>query len=410
MLRVLTLSTLFPSELSPRFGLFVERQTRGLSELPDTQVEVVAGVGLPGWPFDLHRHYAPRAKLPHLEERNGLKVHRPRFRVCPWIGQPLAARFLSAALLPYLRKHRDRFPFDVIDAEFFWPDGVAAMHLSRALQVPYLIKARGSDIYYWTRRAGVTGQILQAGRSASRLLAVSAAMKKDLVTLGMPEGNISTHYTGVDLERFQPVDRRSAKGSLGVSGPLLATVGALIPLKGQALLIEALSLIPDATLFIAGEGPDREKLADQAQQLGLRDRVRFLGDLPPDEVAPLLAAADVMALPSRSEGLANVWVEALASGTPIVITDVGGAREVIEDARVGRIVPRQPPAIAEAILSLLANPVDPQIPRAAASRFSWKKNAEELRNHLLSACSPGISSDLGQRVSLPDETKVNANS
>jgi glycosyltransferase involved in cell wall biosynthesis len=385
MLRVLTLSTLFPSAASPRFGTFVEQQTRGLAQLPNTEVEVVSGVGLPVWPLGLHRHYARRAKLPLVEERNGLKVHRPRFRVCPRIGDPLAARFLSAALLPCLRNIRERFPFDVIDAEFFWPDGVAAMRLSRALQVPFLIKARGSDIHYWTRRTGVKNQILEAGCSASKLLTISRAMKNDLVALGMPEGKISTHYTGVDLERFQPLDRRVAKTNFGVSGPLLATVGALIPLKGQTLVLEALSQLPDATLLIAGQGPDRNKLGVMVEQLGLTDRVRFLGDLPPEQVAQLLAAADVMVLPSRSEGLANVWVEALASGTPIVISDVGGAREVVEDNRIGRIVPRQPAAIAEAIRSLLRDPVDPVVLRQTASRFSWKKNATELRDHLLSA-------------------------
>lgn len=384
MLRVLTLSTLFPSAVSPRFGTFVEQQTRSLAQLPGTQVEVVAGVGLPVWPLGLHHHYARRAKLPLVEERNGLKVHRPRFRVCPWFGDPLAARFLSAALLPYLKNIRKHFPFDVIDAEFFWPDGVAAMRLSRALQVPFLIKARGSDIHYWTRRAGVKDQILEAGGSASKLLTISTAMKNDLVALGMPAGKISTHYTGVDLERFQPIDRGLAKKNLGVSGPLLATVGALIPLKGQALVLEALSHLPDVTLLLAGEGPDRNKLGVMVQQLGLADRVRILGDLPTEQVAQLLAAADVMVLPSRSEGLANVWVEALASGTPIVISDVGGAREVVQDDRVGRIVPREPAAIAGAIMSLLRDPVDPQIPRAIASRFSWKKNAMELRDHLLS--------------------------
>ncbi len=389
MLRVLTLSTLFPSAISPTFGIFVEQQTRGLAQLPDTQVEVIAGVGLPVWPIDLHHHYAERAKLPWVEERNGLTVHRPRFRVCPWLGEPLAARFLSAALLPYLKEIYRRFPFEVIDAEFFWPDGVAAMRISRALQVPFSIKARGSDIHYWARRAGVKAQILEAGLSASKLLAISAAMKNDLVALGMPERKISTHYTGVDLQRFQPTDRRLAKKNLGVSGPLLATVGALIPLKGQALVLEALRLLPEATLFIAGQGPDRKKLGVLAQQLGLANRVRFLGDLPPEKVAQLLAAADVMVLPSRSEGLANVWVEALASGTPIVISDVGGAREVIQDGRAGRIVPRHPAAIAEATLSLLQSPVDPQIPRAVASRFSWETNAKELRGHLLGTASAG---------------------
>jgi glycosyltransferase involved in cell wall biosynthesis len=289
---------------------------------------------------------------------------------------------MADALLPMLRDLRERFRFDVIDAEFFWPDGPAAMHLSRALGVPFSIKARGADIQYWGSRPGIGDQIREAGRSAAGLLAVSAALKGVMAGLGMPEERITVHYTGVELDRFRPVDRTAAKARLGVDGPLIVSAGALIPRKGQAVTIAALEHIPQATLILVGEGPDRPMLERQVASTGLTDRVRLLGSRPHGDLPDLLAAADMMILPSSSEGLANVWVEALACGTPIIITDVGGARELLRDDSAGRIVAREPEAIAAAALELLADPPAADLVRRAAEPFTWDRNSEALHRHL----------------------------
>jgi teichuronic acid biosynthesis glycosyltransferase TuaC len=380
MLRVLTLSTLFPNGAQPTLGLFVERQTLGFAALADVEVELVSPIGLPPWPLPRHPHYAARAKLPLEEDWKGLTVHRPRFPALPRIGDARAAKTMAKSLLPFLKRLRARFPFDVIDAEFFWPDGPAAMHLARELGLPFSVKARGADIHYWGRRPGIGEQIVAAGRAAGGLLAVSAALRDVMIGLGMPEEKIRVHYTGVDLDRFVPVDRRSAKAKLGVDGLLLVTAGALIPRKGQDVTLAAMEHLPHATLLIVGDGPDRKALERQAAALG--PRVRFLGSQPHAALPALLAAADAMVLPSTSEGLANVWVEALACGTPLVISDIGGAREVVDRPEAGRIVARDPRAIAGAVRDILARPPSPSAVRAAAERFSWEKNARELRDHL----------------------------
>jgi teichuronic acid biosynthesis glycosyltransferase TuaC len=382
MLRVLTLSTLFPTKAQPTHCVFVERQTLGLAALPDVEVEVVSAVGLPPFPLSRHPHYAKRARLPKQEEWKGIVVHRPRFRVLPKFGERRTARWMARALLPKLRKIRQRFLFDVIDAEFFWPDGVAAMHLAQALDVPFSIKARGSDIHYWGFRSGTGRQILAAGRAADGLLAVSAGLKNVMVSRGLPADKIKVHYTGVDLERFRPVDRAQAKAALGVEGPLIVSVGALIPGKGHTLTLKTLAKLEGATLLVVGEGPQRKCLTQTAAKLKLGERVRFLGNRPHEELPGLLGAADVMVLPSTSEGLANVWVEALACGTPIVIGDVGGAREVVDRPEAGRIVHFHPADFAAAVRDILANPPDPAAVHAAAERFSWQTNAETLFDHL----------------------------
>jgi glycosyltransferase involved in cell wall biosynthesis len=392
MLRVLTLSTLFPSAAQPTLGVFVERQTLGLAALADAEVEVVAPLGLPPWPLAYHPRYRARATLPLEEQWKGLIVHRPRFAIVPRIGARRAARSMADALLPLLQRIRQRFPFDVIDAEFFWPDGAAAFHLSRALGIPFSVTARGSDIQYWMHRKGVAEQILEAADGAGGMLAVSAALGKVMAGFGMPAGRIRTHYTGVDHDRFRPVDRALAKAELGIEGPLVVTVGALIPGKGQRLAIEAAERVAGSTLFLIGEGPDRRALEAMIRRMRLGARVRLLGARPHDEVAKLIAAADVMLLPSRSEGLANVWVEALACGTPVVTCDVGGAREVIDRPETGALVPRDPDAIAQAITRILADPPDQAKVRAASQRFSCEANCRSLFDHLAAvAAGRGLS-------------------
>ncbi|MBX3561403.1 MAG: glycosyltransferase [Sphingomonas sp.] len=382
MLRVLTLSTLFPHAARPTLGVFVERQTLELAARDDVALEVVSPAGLPAWPLSRHPHYASLAGLPETEDWKGLAVHRPRYRVWPRIGQAGAARRMADAVLPVLREIRARFPFDVIDAQFFWPDGPAAVRLGRALGVPVSIKARGSDIHVWGMRPGIGEQVIAAGRAADGLLAVSAALKRDMAALGMPDDRIRVHHTGIDLERFRPADRAAAKARLGVDGPLLIGVGALVERKGHHLTIEALRRLPGATLIVVGDGPERAGLARRAARLGVEDRVRFVGNRPHAELPALFAAADASVLPTVSEGLANAWVESLACGTPVVTCDVGGAREIIDGPAAGRLVARNAESIAGAVAELLAAPPDPAEVRRVAERFGWDWNRDELFAHL----------------------------
>jgi teichuronic acid biosynthesis glycosyltransferase TuaC len=381
MLRVLTLSSLFPDANQPNFGIFVERQTAGLAATVGVEVKVVAPIGLPPGPFALIRH-ADKLRLPQRETWRGLDVFRPRFTNIPGVRGRWHAHHLTRTLEPLLDAIRRDFAFDVIDASFFFPDGPAAVALGRRYGVPVSIKARGADIHHWGTAPATAPQVLAAGQAADGLLAVSAAMRDDMIALGMPAYRIAVHHTGVDLDRFRPVDRGAAKAKLGISGPLVVSVGALIPRKAHHLVVQAVAALPGVTLAIAGAGPERARLVEQAAALGVADRVRFLGAVPHGDLPSIIAAADVMALASASEGLANAWIEALACGTPIVISDAGGAREVVTSPAAGRIVSAAAADIAAAIRALLENPPAPQAVRAHAERFTWAANTAALVDHL----------------------------
>jgi len=382
VLRVLTLSSLFPDVHRPNFGIFVERQTLGLAALEGIELQVVAPVGLPPFPLRLHPHFSGRGRLPSVESWKGLKVHRPAFPHLPGPGMRLAPLMMARRLLPLFRSIWADFPFDIIDTEYFWPDGPAAIALGRALNVPVSIKARGSDIHLWGKRGFSRRQLVEAGQAADGMLAVSAALKHDMTALGLPEEKIQVHYTGVDLDRFVIADRSIGKAALGLSGPLILAVGYLIERKGQDIVVEAMRHLPEASLILIGDGPARPALEARIAQAGLESRVRLAGSVPHQDLPRWFAAADVSVLPSASEGLANVWVESLACGTPIVIADVGGAREVVDNPAAGRIVERSPHAVADAIRELLLSPAPRDATRQTATRFTWSANAEALAKHL----------------------------
>jgi glycosyltransferase involved in cell wall biosynthesis len=384
MLRVATLSTLFPNREQPNFGVFVEGQTLRLAACEDVELRVVNPVAMPLFPLDLLARYRPLRGLPQEEVWKGVRVSRPRLRVLPGLSGPFNPSLLVQAARPVLRRWReDGFGFDVIDAQFFYPDGPAAAQLAAEFNVPYSIKARGADIHYWGRVPGCRPQILRAASGAKGMLAVAQSLRRDMVAMGMDPARIAVHYTGVDLERFRPQDRVAAKASLGIQGPLIISVGALIPRKGHDIVIKALAEIESATLLVAGEGPEEVRLMALTRSMGLESRVRLLGSVPHKDLPSLLSAADVMALASESEGLANAWIEAMACGTPVVTPEVDGAAEAVDRPAAGRLLrERTPAAFAAAIRAILADPPAPEAVRASAERFAWERNTRQLHQHL----------------------------
>ena len=379
-LRILSIATLFPDAARPNFGLFVEKSLRALAAQPHIALTVVAPVGLPPFPLSLHERYRALRSLPRTEQWNGLTVHRPRFTLIPRYGARFNAAKVARAVLSAARGQ----PFDVIDAQFFYPDGPAAMRVATALGLPFSVKARGADISHFGHDPATSEQVIAAGKRAAGLLAVSEAMRRDMAAIGIDAAKIAVHYTGIDSARFHPGDRAAARTALGMGdAPAIATVGALIPRKGQALVIEALPSLPGVHYWLAGAGDEEARYRTLAQRLGVADRVHLMGPVANADLPMLYRAADIVVMPSASEGLANAWVEALACGTPIVISNAGGAGELVTSTVAGRIVDRTPEAIAGAVGTILAAPPSSmEVAATLAGRFDWDRNGRELAEHL----------------------------
>ena len=381
--RILSISTLYPSDAQPNFGVFVERQMQAVARHGGAELLLINPIGLPPWPLSLHPRYRALARLPAEEQRGGVTVLRPRFRLLPGIGGRFNSAAIVRAVLPLARRLHAAQPFDLVDAQFFYPDGPAAARIATALGLPFSIKARGADIHHWGNQPGTAPQVLAAGRQAAGMLAVAQGIADDMAALGLPRERITLHRTGLDRSRFRPLDRAAARAKFGFAAdaPLLATVGALIPRKGQAFVIDALPYLPEARLALAGSGPDEAMLRARAAQLGVTDRVHFLGPLPHAELPELLSAADVFVMPSSSEGLANAWIEALACGVPVVTTPIPGALELISDPAYGRFAGRDGREIADAVTALLLAPPQQAAVVRATEGYSWEENAAQLVAH-----------------------------
>lgn len=382
-LRVLSLATLYPNASAPNFGIFVARQMEAVARTGEVELVLVNPIGLPPWPLSLHPRYRALARLPQEEVWNGVRVLRPRFRLLPAVGGRFNPGAIRRAVLPLARRLHARAPFDLIDAQFFYPDGPAAVEIAAALGLPSSIKARGADIHLWGHRRGTAAQVRAAGEAATGLLAVSQGLADDMVALGLPRASITLHRTGLDRAVFRPLDRAECRAPLALPAdrPVLTTVGALIPRKGQSHAIGSLVHLPEAVLVIAGAGPDRAALQALATRLGVTERVRFLGAVPHGELPRVLSAADVFVLPTESEGLANAWVEALACGVPVVTTPIPGARELLTDPAYGRFAGRDAAEIAAAVRDLLGAPPPREAVERGAAEFSWEANARALIAH-----------------------------
>ncbi len=384
MKRLLSIATLYPNAHQPRFGTFVARQMEALAARGDWDVQLVNPVGVP--PLAPGR-YAPLADAAVSGMEHGVHVHRPRFTLIPAVGGPFNPAMIVRAVLPLAKRLHAMQPFDVVDAQFFYPDGPAAARIAAELGVPLSIKARGADISLWGHKSYANRKMVAAARQAAGLLAVSEALAGDKAAIGLPRDKITIHYTGLDHALFRPLGReRSRKRmaeefGIGADGRLIATVGALIPRKGQHFVIEALEQLPGAQLVLVGKGEDEAALRQLARDKGLENRVHFLGLLDHTRLPVVLSAADAMVLPSASEGLANAWVEALACGTPLVITNAGGAKELVTSATAGRIVERNANAIAAGVQEVLSAGYAPEDVAAGAAHFSWDNNAAALADY-----------------------------
>jgi glycosyltransferase involved in cell wall biosynthesis len=293
------------------------------------------------------------------------------------LAMAISARSAVAATIA------DGFPFDVIDAHYFYPDGVAAALLAKWFRRPFVITARGSDITQLGGHRLPRAAIRWVANQAAAIVTVCAALKDELVRLGVDPAKVTVLRNGVDLTRFSPIDPVVARERFGLAADarVVASVGHLIPRKGHDLVIAALRDVPEATLLIAGEGPDHASLAALATRTGVAGRVRFLGQLAHDALPAVYSASDALVLASSNEGWANVLLEAMACGTPVVATDVGGSREVVAAPEAGILLDRRDSAsIGAALKTLLAAPPARAATRRYAERFSWDETTHGQEN------------------------------
>lgn len=377
-IRLLTFSTLYPNAAQPTHGVFVENRLRQLLASGRARSTVVAPV--PWFPSASPRFgsWAVHARAPRQEERHGIRVLHPRFPVIPKFGMSAAPALLYRAMVPVLRQLLESGErFDVIDAHYLFPDGVAAVWLGRRFGLPVVVTARGTDVNFIPRYRLPRRLIRGAFDEAAALIAVSSALKDAMISLGAPERKVTVLRNGVDLGQFcPPADRAALRAGLGLTRPTVLSVGHLIERKGHHLVIEALPRLPGVELLIVGEGPERPRLTALIAEHRLADRVRLLGARPHPDMPELYGAADLLVLASSREGWANVLLESMACGTPVVATNIWGNPEVVRTPEAGRITERKVSALADACAACLAALPERQATRTYAEGFSWTETTQ----------------------------------
>lgn len=383
--KILILTNLFPTAWDPLRGAFNRQQFERLGQLHD--VDVLTAVDF----RERMRGVRGEVNVANLRTDHFVFFYPPR------IGRWLHAACWVASLWLQRGRQLRSAGYDVLLVSWAYPDAAAAGWLARRLKIPYVVKVHGSDLNVQAEYPMRRRQIRSALRGASAVVAVSRALAEKAVSIGADPARVSVIYNGVDSALFYPGSRCEARARLQLStdAPLLLYVGNLKASKGCLDLLEAfpavLAMRPLAQLAYVGAGPCWAALLERAAALGCVKRVRLIGAIPHAALGDWFRAADLLCLPSHNEGVPNVVLEAMACGTPVVATRVGGIPEVVPDY-AGILVPvRDQSALSSALLTATEHEWNNTQIVLHAGDFRWDENVGRLAGILQGAVTSCVS-------------------
>lgn len=386
-MRILTFTSLFPDSSRPNFGVFIYQRMAHVAKRAGNTVTVVAPVPYaPSWlPSKKAKQFR---RVPRKEQFGNLVVYHPRYPLLPKIGLTVHGLLMFLGAYRTVRQLVREQQFDCIDAHFVYPDGFAAVLLGKEFGLPVVASARGTDINLYPSIRHIRPILKYTVQQARGLIGVCSALSDEMVALGAAKENVRTIGNGVDSSRFYPVDQASARSELGIPAnrKVVVAVGSLIVRKGYHLLIPAIAELKKrgvpALLYIAGEGEHRAYLEELISELGLQNDVSLLGNVPNEKLKSLYSAADVSCLSSSREGWANVLLESMACGTPVVASRIWGTPEVVVSDELGLLVDLNPKAIADGLQTALQRSWNRECIAGFARQRSWDVVAEEVESWL----------------------------
>jgi glycosyltransferase involved in cell wall biosynthesis len=356
-MRILIVTNLYPNPFHPQRATFNREQFRALAR--EHELRVISPIA---WTDELAARRAGKGPLPRDRrmEWDGIPVEYPRSLFIPRILRGLYGPCFAWSIRGAFRRAVHTIRPEVVLATWAYPDGWSAVKLAHRARLPVVLKVHGSDIHQLEKHPGRRRGTIEALQQADRVVAVSRDLARRVVELGADPDRVRLIYNGVDGAVFCPGDRTAARDRLGLASkrPILVYVGNLLPVKGPDVLVEAAGLLAargiEFDLHIIGGGPLRAALERQVAERGVS--AIFHGSIPHDHLPDWFRAADVHVLPSRSEGVPNVLLEAAACGTPFVASRVGGVPEVARPDTSCLVPPEDPGALADAIAGVLARP------------------------------------------------------
>lgn len=372
--RILFISNLYPNPIFPNMATFNRQQIAALQEY--FEIEVVAPVP---WPVLIKN----KLRL-WVREEGGIIVHHPTYYYPPSILRSFYGEFFYSSIRPVAEPLLEKKKFDLVYSSWLYPDSWAAARLAARYQLPLFVKVHGTDVNRLRPGTAITKSSLHVAQQAKKVICVSKALKERLVSLGVPDSKLEVHYNGIDRSLFFPMDRQEVRRRLKVEPDefLVLYVGNLKKEKGIYELIASYSAsmksIPKKSrLVIIGAGAYRDAAERQVSSLDLSERVQFLGSQPLGAIAHWMNAASVLCLPSYMEGVPNVILEALACGTNVIATAVGGIPEL--DSGDGRLILTPPQDIDSLVAALkVASTENQQVRNLPPFLRSWHENARQL--------------------------------
>jgi glycosyltransferase involved in cell wall biosynthesis len=349
---VLVYTTLFPGSVQPVLGQFTLERMRHL--LPFVDITVIAPV--PYFPrIKLNQRWFKFAVTPHTERFAGFEIDHPRFVVIPKVGMTTHGFSMFAGTLPQVWRRLRAANYDLIDAQFIYPEGLAAVMLGAFFKKPVVVSALGSDINVYPQLRMIRPLVKEALKRADAVISVAQSLKDAMVELGCPAEKVRVIPNGIDPARFSRKPRLAARLKLGLAAgrPTILSIGNLTRNKGFHVLVDAVEPLrvkhPNIMLVVIGDGECRSELIEQIRSLGLEDNVQLIGARPHSELPDWYSAADLFCLASEYEGCPNVVLEALACGCPVVATRAGGIGDMVVSRALGRLVERTPEAFESAL-------------------------------------------------------------
>jgi glycosyltransferase involved in cell wall biosynthesis len=355
-MRILAITNLYPNPLQPHRGTFNRQQFRALAESHD--VRVIAPIA---WTDERAARKAFGSELPKDRRVacDGLVVDHPKYWFTPRVLRSCYGHFFRRSIERTFERALIEFSPELILSAWAYPDGWAAVELGRRAGLPVVVKVHGSDILTLANVPGRGKRTAEAMRNADGIVAVSRDLADKVVRMGADPGRVKVVYDGIDPGRFCPGSRSGARQCIGVQGDerIILFVGNLVLVKGVDVLVDACAELARrgerVRCFIVGQGPLRGALEQQAARLGVGDRVTFVGPVLHAELPDWFRAADVFVLPSHSEGVPCVLLEAAACRTPFVASRVGGIPEIAGLNRGEMVDPGDAGALAAGIARVL---------------------------------------------------------
>lgn len=391
----IVITNLFPNAVEKTRGMFVWQETQRLRERQGYDLRIIAPLPfVPPFLEDRIRYAYHGA--PALEDIEGFEVHHPRHLVTPHMLRFTYGHSMFWGTAGLFRRMMAERPADFIIAHYAFPDGYAALKLARRHRLPLLVKVRGSDVNLFTRNIMRRRLTMTTLDKADRVVAVSQALKRKMIDLGVDEEKISVVPNGVNAERFTPRDRAASRRDLGLEAEpfTFLFIGSMRSIKGVFTLLQSFRAIPEemrrrARLVMIGEGDLEAELHARIERYGMREQVRLLPPVQHSEIPRWVGACDCLVLPSTMEGYPNVLVEALAAARPVIASRVGGIPEIVVEDRSGILVPpSQPWPLTDAMIRMIEGfDFDPGA--ATAARRSWDDVADEMDELIQSMLAKG---------------------